>query len=336
MAAKTGVPYVARNGVWVPADGSASVDPASPSQIIVNAAPTGPATPSDGWQVVAADAFSSKYPLSALWYPQRNNSTGGQPMSGFNSNEVQNFYTSQVSITSDGCVLTAVCQSATKSSSSYKSGVITSQINNGPATGFMWVPTVGQIMVHEAVVKMPAMNGSDLGWWGDYLSGSDKQEIDLFEQFNFGNNIDMSCCAWFGTSGGTSYNQTLEYYVNDVAGLDPMHDGKSHRWTVKLDGTNKTGAIYVDGNLITCRDPNNNFVKAQSTFTWPSTWISIGWEYVMFSYALRDVGSGTKPPYVVGQGDTAVIRSYACYLNGSADKSKSTQGGLIAPGTTVV
>ena len=350
MSVQVGYPYRAHNGVWVPNTG-ASLTPGSapvPSDARVSSRPTGPAAPADGWKVVMADGFNQANGLwTDVWYPNRYRTGGGHTYAptddvpGFNSNEVGVFNSSQVAVTGNGCELTAVCISNTKSTAAYRSGVINSDPNQGQRMGFQWKPALGQILVHESVIKIPALAGSDLGYWGDlYFGASGKQEIDLFEQFNWGNLGEMAIADWFGsTASGTAYGAGLEYYLKDNPGANICADGSTHRWTHKFDGINQTVSIYLDGVLMPhLEDPHNGFVVGSGTYSWPANWNSTGWENLMYSYGLRDVtpaSGASPPPYVVGTTDKTIVRSYVCYLNGTANPSLSVTGGGIAPGTTV-
>lgn len=324
----------------------------------VNAAPTGPTAPSDGWKVVAADAFNNAYPLSNLWFPNRA-AYGGVPANGTDAPsfgapyEIEVFNSTQVSLGTDGCELTAVCIAAKGSTSAYRSGAISSRIdwNNGATltnlppgyAGLQWKPLAGQIIVLESVMTLPTIGGADTGYWtatDASSSGGVYQEIDYFEQHNYNTAVrgyygSITINAWFSPLSGSTYDVGLALWTDDnTPHLAPFNDGLEHRWTHVYDGNAKTVSIYIDGKLFTAENPQNGFAKQTSTFAWPSNFADQWW-YILYSFGLRDTGSGLEPPYVLGQGDVCRIRSFAMYVNGSANISQSIQAGGIAPGTTV-
>lgn len=351
MSALTGVPYKAHGGQWT-SKGHTSVSPRTP--YTVPAAPSGVATPSDDWQTAFADAFNPADTLTDRWYLNRAGYTANQDAPGFNTNEVACFNSSQVSVAAGtGLVLTAQCISNTQKFSnpsppgSYRSGCVTTD-SSKVTNGFGWKPTVGSIVAIEAVIKMPKLAGSDLGWWTDAFfnltagGSGGKQEIDLFEQFNFsagGGGGEISVGAWFGTGlDGATFGAGREYYPKDNSGVDIAHDASLHRWTHVFDGNAQTVSIYLDGVLMPHLEDNyHGFTVGPGTFAWPTDWNPSAWELLMLSYALRDTnaGAGYSPPYVVGTSDTAVMKSVAVYVNGSATLSNVVQHPQIAPGTTV-
>lgn len=316
-------------------------DPPPPADVTIAAAPSGPAAPADGWKVVAADGFNPAYPLSSLWYPNRYEGTGDLP--GFNANEVEVFNPSQVAVTENGCELTAVCIDAAKSTASYRSGAITTaSINGGGASpGLLFKPTPGQVIALEAIIRLPTIGGADMGYWS---SNGSYEEIDYFEQQNWAGSQQgaqypaMNVISWFGTNAGVAFSSELNLFQwdNTAPFTSPANDGKRHRWTVVFDGNAKTMSCYLDGQPFIAENPNSNYARVSSVgLPWPTTAL-MEWQFVLLSFALRDAGNaGAVPPYVLGEGDSCVIESFAAYVNGDADTSASIQGGLIAPGTTV-
>lgn len=330
----------------------------------VNAEPTGPSVPTAGWEVVAADAFNPNYSLSNLWYPTRGNSYWGNPwpanedMPGYNSNEVEVFNESQLSLNEEGVKLEAICFDGTKNytitgasaspgnvGGSYRSGAfISDNYYTGAATnGFNWKPTAGVVICFESVITLPTIGGADVGWWTSTGSGSTYEEIDYFEQQNWTSSSkgaqypSMAINNWFNIGNSWTGEQPgLFAWDNAAPWSDPVNDGKQHRWTTVFDGVNQVMSMYIDGVAFTLERPDENYAKVSSVgIPWPSA-APKQWQFILYSFGIRDTApaSGSlSPPYVVGQGDTCTIQSFAAYVNADATLSSCIKGGGIAAGT---
>lgn len=141
-----------------------------------------------GSQVVLADAFGAGSPAigsaASFWGPNRDPRSDPRP--GFNSNEVAEFFNSQVALGPGGLVLTAVPRAGLAAPYRYASGcAVSAPVNvaaggapGWPIKGFTWVPTAGVNTVFEFDLTIPAYTpGMDLGLWLSGYQGKGEEDI---------------------------------------------------------------------------------------------------------------------------------------------------------------
>ena len=199
--------------------------------VTINATPTGPPVPAGGWKPIFADAFANQgdyTKLSNMWIPNRKTSAAGDQQP-FNGNEIAWFNRDNVSITTEGCVLT----SQPGSGHPLRSACITS---NPSLPGFSWLPGTGGQWAFEAVLTCDTdTGGNDPGWWASGATWA--QEFDFFEYWGWGSKLTTYGSWLIGGHVVTQRKNTLPY----------THDGKQHRYTHLFDDTNRKIRVWVDG-----------------------------------------------------------------------------------------
>ncbi len=287
---------------------------------VVNSAPTGPAAPAGGWSVAFADGFGA--PLGTgpgqdnFWYPNRFCCNPGTDQSGFNSNELEVFNSSQVKVGGEGLELVdSYRPNAGGTGKNYVSGTVNSDLPGAPGyKPFTFTPGRGETWAFECVCRVPANTGEqDPGWWSSDRPWTD--ELDFFE--------------FWGWNLWAKYNMGISWIwktPNDV--VESEHDlGKEfdpaaafHRYTTVLSSTN-TIEEFIDG----VRQPwvgKNGVLGPVSS----PTSVPMG---LILSAALRGTGlnflSGSR---IFG------ARSIAVYED-AKHAGQNVTGGGVAPGTVV-
>jgi hypothetical protein len=289
--------------------------PPPPSGAKVSAAPSGPATPSGGWQVAFADAFGAPLGSGAgqddFWYTNRFNPTTGDQKGG-NANELQVFNPSQVRIGPLGLELIAEHIGPKQ----YRSGeIMTANTQTNPK--FRWQAGKGQTICFEFVVKMPPAEGNaDPGMWSADFHW--ESELDMPELFGWNTHPGQKYVGgvnWFAGSAGRS-----DEYDHDFGAENDLV-GQFNRYTTCLYPTN-TFSMWMNG-------ANSEWigikgVSAPANPNFPAEGMGL-----IIQYALREYEgtftSGTRTMYV---------RSAAVYIDKPHEGVGITAGG-IAPGTTL-
>jgi hypothetical protein len=222
--------------------------PQETGKAVVSATPTGPATPAGGWSVAYADAFGApigKGPgQDNTWFP--NNCTLTTNCKGFNTDEMEVFNPSAVSVTPEGLRLTCTYTAAAQQPGEkhYVCGTLRGEGGSGPAgySYFTWSPGKGQTLVFQAVAKLPPNTGeADPGWWTNGPPWSDT-EVDFFEgggaspDHTTGWKTDWLYTAWFAAphpvanKWGFAEDPSLAY----------------HTYTFEITPQN-TYSVWIDG-----------------------------------------------------------------------------------------
>jgi hypothetical protein len=331
----------------------------------ISPSPAGPSAPSGGWSVAYGDAYNEQICGSQgtavggpgcdnTLYPNRNARTCGD-LPGYNSDEMEQFNCSQVSVASNGldlaCTYTdGLTTPQGDAPSHYLCGTVQGQDTQVP-TGdkfFTWKPGQGQEWAVQAVVQFPPNTGeADPGWWSSDWAWS--EEIDFIEGFGLQAGKDGTWCN-NTISGGTSgfIGTTMPTWIYNTStggmlqaessicrdlGFDPASG--FHTYTTVFY-PNNTFSEYVDGKL----DDWSFVPEGGSSYTnggslaGPPSSLSNATMGLILSYGLRDDNTGDPDPYFPSGTRNMYVRSVAVYENASANGANEWNGGL-APGTTV-
>jgi hypothetical protein len=315
------------------AGGSASasaVVTATASGVSVGANPLGPATPTGGWSVEYADAFGSpsKYNGGAdntYWPDSWIGDTGNENPSN-PSSEMDYYNPSKVAVDSQGLRLD--CSYTGASTFPYTCGEINIGLggNNHPTTYpgyqfFSYQPGQGDTWALQITTQFPPTTGeADPGFWSSDATW--KWEWDMFEGWGYWNNASNWCGdgitdpTWI--SSGSIQKQVWSNPCSTY-GFDPSQGVHTYT-TVMLP--NNSFEEYVDGKYI-------------HTLSGPVTGAQ-DMGGIWLQYSLRNVlWSGNNDTNFKSGTRSMHIRSVAVYENKSANHAHTSNGGLIAPGTTV-
>jgi hypothetical protein len=304
--------------------------------VTVPAGPSGPTSPSGGWDVVFADGFGlplingannrGRTDVDPAWVFLGN----GSDVNGFNNNELQKFNSSQISVASDGLRLTAAYSPNRGTSGggvcNYVSGAISST-TDALSDGFQFMPGGGDTWAFELVTKWAPQfdggitsGGNDEGWWasGGPPLGGWKDEIDFIEHWRWRGPPSISAAVWvYDTSGPHTISIPMD--MKQILGSDPA--GGFHRYTFNLLANN-TYRFYVDGELVGTKGPPPSLQRV--------------WMKLILSYALRNPTAPNPriiPNFQSGT-RTWTIQSFVVYKGkdtGDANVGHRT----IAPGTII-
>jgi hypothetical protein len=314
----------------VSASGTATADAPAPAEATatVPASPSGPTSPS-GWSLAYGDGFARPIGNAAgqdnTWWPNRGGSVSTACRPGDNSNELQVYSSSQVSVTGEGLDLTAKHEANTCGSGhDYLSGTVRS--TSTEASGYKlpkWKPTAGETFVFELYAKWPPSLGSgDPGWWSYDTPWT--AELDMFEGWGWPSNVPSGdyfagIPVWiYSTPSGSVRKES--YSVLKDFGFDPT--AAYHRYTTMLNGDGSLDE-YIDG-------AHKWHVNA------PAGEVHRPWMGLAIQYALRrpSAATYTTAPQFTSGSHSMSVRSAALYVDG-AHAGQNIQNGGVAPGTTV-
>jgi hypothetical protein len=327
----------------------------------IASAPDGPSAPAGGWSVEYGDAFNE--PLcgsqgtsassggcdNTLFPNGRSNGCGDVQAS--NSDEMEEYNCSQVSVDSSGLDLT--CNPA--SGLSTPSGYATSRYLCGAVTGtgsspsgykfFNWVPGQGQEWAVQITAEFPQNTGeADPGWWS--MDPKWSEEIDFFEGFGWSagkggswmtpgaganpGGIGMTDATWIYNTNSDSAISTYNNFAGDL-GFDPS--AGFHTYTTVFY-PNNTFSEYIDGRNVAWDyvSPGGAAYKQGSTLAGPPTSLSNATMGLLLSYGLRDDTDGDPDPYFTSGSRDFRIRSIGVYEDTAANGANTSNTGL-APGT---
>ena len=289
----------------------------------ISPAPAGPVAPSGGWSVVYGDAFNAPIGTASgddnTWYP--NNC---EPISanceGFNSNEMEDFSASQVSVDSEGLKLKCTYESTAQlpGDKHYLCGVAKGA--DEPPSGyrpFKWAETnQGQTLVFQVVAKLPpTTDEADPGWWSDGFP-YEGTEFDFFEAGGWGSDYSSGWktsalyTAWFAPPHPEAVMRGFPFEPNE----------SFHTYTTEIF-PNDTYSEYIDGKL-----------QPWATDVGPASPDTSADLHLILSYALRECGE-CHTGFTSGS-RTFDIRSVAVYEDTPHAGDGITDGGL-APGTSI-
>jgi lysozyme len=320
ISASTTAPAIV-NVAYAPAEASATI-PASP---------LGP-TSSSGFSLAYGDAFGAPIGNAAgqdnTWWPNRGGSVSTACRPGDASNELEVYSSSQVSVTSEGLVLTAKHEAnACGSGKDYVSGTVRS--TSTEASGYRlpkWKPTSGETFVFEIDAKWPPSLGSgDPGWWS--YDPVWTAELDMFEGWGWPTSVpagdyQAGIPVWiWNTENCCEHSVRKETYsVLKDFGFDPT--AGYHRYTTTL---NADGSLdeYIDG-------------IHKWHVTAPAGEVHRPWMGLAIQYGLRrpSASTYTTAPQFTSGSQSMGIRYAALWVDG-AHAGQNIQNGGVAPGTTI-
>jgi hypothetical protein len=296
----------------------------------VNAAPTGPASPSGGWHVAFADGFGAPIGTEAgqdnFWYPNE----GGccHPFTtahGNNTDELEGYNASQVRVGNQGLELideyhpNAMPAEGSWPVRNYLSGAVQSYPQYTSIHPFTWEPGKGETWAFECVCKLPPyFNGLDTGWWSTDWPWTD--ELDFFESWTSGINDAISSEALLGFAWvyETEPRNTTETWTHLWRMFDPS--AAFHRYTTVIT-PNDSVEEYVDGVKLLSYGPPP-YLKTEPKMA------------LILSNALRSVAGANPDPQFISGTRTWDIRSIAVYED-AGHAGQNVTGGGVAPGTTL-
>jgi hypothetical protein len=301
---------------------TASIEPApTPLEAQVDPAPTGPPAPTGGWHIAFADAFGAKLGYGPgeddFWFLNKEEPANTY-QSGLNSNELQVFNSSADETGPEGLqLLETYTPDAGGTGKNYVGGLVTTAAHASGQRPFSWKSGGASTWAFECVCKWPYNTGeADPGWWSDATVHGQENEIDFFEGFGWGKTWHevKDWSAAMPTVVGI--NDHTVYGIEKAFGFDPT--AAFHRYTTTLtpNGPKTVIAQYVDGRFRGGYEVE--YPANRKTFT-----------HLVLSYALREFSENFK------SGTRAFdIRSVAVYQD-AAHAGEETEGGGIAPGTTI-
>lgn len=288
---------------------------------MVNAAPTGPPTPSGGWHVAFADGFGAKLGYQSgeddFWFLNKQEPADTY-QSGLNSNELQVFNSNAVKTGSEGLqLLETYTPNAGGTGKNYVGGIVNTADHAAGQRPFSWQSGGASTWAFECVAKWPHNTGeADPGWWSDNTVNGVENEIDFFEGFGWGS-VFRSGGGWGATM--PTVVGLYEYGVFGIEktlGFDPTTGYHRYTTTLTPNGSKTIITEYIDGTRgwsFEIEYPAN-----RKTLT-----------HLVLSYALREYPENFK------EGTRSFdIRSVAVYQD-NTHAGKETEGGGIAPGTTI-
>ncbi len=294
----------------------------------VNATPTGPGAPAGGWHVAFADGFGAQLGTGPgqdnFWFANRGccNDNPAKDFNGDNTNELESYNSSQVSVNSNGLALTdTYAPNREPAEGSYPvRNYVSGTVRTMPVAGyqpFTWKPGGGETWAFECVCKMPPyFQGLDVGWWTTDKVWSD--EVDFFESWtesqpNAGEALLGS--AWIYE---TQPLHSVESWTSLWRRFDPA--AAFHRYTTVIT-SNDTIEQYIDGVHVYSYGPPSHLAAEPQMF-------------LILSNAIRS-DNGSNPDAQFTSGSRAFqIRSIAVYEDGN-HAGQGVTGGGVAPGTTV-
>jgi F5/8 type C domain/Fibronectin type III domain len=297
----------------------------------VSANPSGPAVPSGGWTAEYADAFgaTSKYnggTDNTYWPDSWIGDTGND--AGANSNEMEVYNPSKVTVDSNGLNLACTYTPGVASGKNYTCGEINIGIggNSKPLTEpgykfFSYRPGAGQEWAVQYTAELPQTTGEeDPAVWSTDVAWS--WEWDMPEFWGW-----WSAGGWCSNAAGMSWftNGSIQHQWWDYPcakwGFDPSTG--YHTYTMVML-TNNTIQWYVDGKLITSHSNGSTSGTVTAAAHSGGVWIQHALRNILNNGA--NFKSGSRSFHV---------RSLVVYENTSAGNANTTNAPLIAPGTRV-
>ena len=296
---------------------------------VVNATPTGPGAPAGGWHVAFADGFGAKLGTESgednFWFPNRGccSDNPTKDFDGDNTNELEAYNSSQVSVNSNGLQLTDTYAPNREPAEgpypvrNYVSGTVRTM----PVAGyqpFTWKPGGGETWAFECVCKMPPyFQGLDVGWWTTDKAWSD--EVDFFE-------------SWTESEGSASEALLGSAWIYET---EPQHAVES--WTSLWRRFDPAAAFHRYTTVITPNDTIEQYIDGVHVYSYgpPSHLAAEPQMFLILTNAIRSDG-GSDPDSQFTSGSRAFqIRSIAVYEDGE-HAGQGVTGGGVAPGTTVL
>lgn len=342
------------------ADGteSASSSPSGAGPRAVSRTPNGPPTPAGGWSVAYADAFGA--PLgtrsgqdNTIWPSRINGDCTNNP--AFNSNEMEVFNCSQVSVNPAGLRLTCQYVPRIASGRNYSCGAITTggaHPSRSLASGyrlFRFMPGRGPEWAIQIIAKFPPNTGeADPGWW--MADPTWTWELDMFEGFGPSAGSGGTWChpasgsAWVGITDptwifdtSTRSNIAAEEMLCRNAQPSPFDPSAGYHTYTTLIYPNGRASEYIDGRVqVWDSVPHGGAAYVNNgTIIGPPPVLPRTYGGLILSYALRDTATGNPDPHFVSGARSMSVRSIAVYENTRAAGVDSVNPGLIAPGTAL-
>jgi hypothetical protein len=323
-------------------------------------APLGPSAPAGGWSLEYGDAFGDPIcgapdavgrACDNTLFPNRN-AGGCSPTPGYNSDEMEQFACSQVSVGPDGLALSCTPSLALRTPAghvpaTFLCGAVQGQDTSVPRgfRFFRWTPGRGQEWAIQLVAQLPPNTGeADPAWWSS--DWADTEEIDFLEGFGLQAGRGGGWCSVGAEPNANGYiGITLPTWIYDTAsgasvqaenslcsqmGFDPS--AGLHTYTTVFF-PNRTFAEYVDGKPDAWSYLSDG--AAGQTVAGPPPSISDATMGLILSYGLRADATGDPDLYFLGGTRSFLIRSVAVYENATADGAYAYNVGL-APGTSLI
>jgi hypothetical protein len=322
----------------------------------VSRTPNGPATPRAGWSVAYADAFSA--PLgtgpgqdNTVW-PSRFNGNCSNNRA-FNSNEMEVFNCSQVTIDPHGLELTCAYAPNIVSGKNYNCGAINTGGKNAaahPTPGyrlFQFMPGHGREWAIQIIAKFPPNTGeADPGWW--LTDPRWTWELDMFEGFGASAGSGGSWChaaggnGWIGVTDPTwIYNTETRASIgaNQMFCRDaqpsPFDPSAGYHTYTTVIHANNTISEYIDGHIqVWDYVPNGGSAYVNDgTVIGPPGALPQTYGGLIVSYSLRDIATGNPDPHFLSGARSFSVRSIAVYASATGGAADAVNAGLVAPGT---
>jgi hypothetical protein len=304
--------------------------PSSAAAVVnVNATPTGPGAPAGGWHVAFADGFGAQLGTGPgqdnFWFANRGccNDNPAKDFDGDNTNELEAYNSSQVSVNSNGLQLTdTYAPSREPAEGSYPvRNYVSGTVRTMPVAGyqpFTWKPGGGETWAFECVCKMPPyFQGLDVGWWTTDKAWSD--EVDFFE-------------SWTESEPKASEALLGSAWIYET---QPLHSVES--WTSLWRRFDPSAAFHRYTTVITPNDTIEQYIDGVHVYSYgpPSHLAAEPQMFLILTNAIRSDG-GSDPDAQFTSGSRAFqIRSIAVYEDGN-HAGQGVTGGGVAPGTTVL
>jgi hypothetical protein len=300
----------------------------SSAAAVVNATPTGPGAPAGGWHVAFADGFGAKLGTEPgqdnFWFANRGccSDNPAKDFDGDNTNELEAYNSSQVSVNSNGLQLTdAYAPNREPAEGPYPvRNYVSGTVRTMPVAGyqpFTWKPGGGETWAFECVCKMPPyFQGLDVGWWTTDKAWSD--EVDFFE-------------SWTESQPNASEALLGSAWIYET---QPLHSVES--WTSLWRRFDPSAAFHRYTTVITPNDTIEQYIDGVHVYSYgpPSHLAAEPQMFLILSNAIRS-DNGSDPDAQFTSGSRAFqIRSIAVYEDGN-HAGKGVTGGGVAPGTTV-
>ena len=300
----------------------------SSTSAVVDPTPTGPTVPAGGWHVAFADGFGAPIGTGPgqddFWYPNRGccNVDPTKDFNGDNTDELEAYNSSQVSVNSNGLQLTdTYAPNRDPAEGSYPvRNYVSGTVRTFPASGyrpFAWKPGGGETWAFECVCKLPTyFQGLDVGWWSTDKAWSD--EVDFFESWTEGQPNASEALLGSAWIYETSPLHAVESWTSLWRRFDPS--AAFHRYTTVIT-PNDTVEQYIDGVHVYSYGPPPH-LAAEPEMS------------LILSNAIRsDNGSDPDSQFTSGS-RTFDIRSIAVYEDGD-HAGQGVTGGGVATGTTI-
>ena len=324
----------------------------------VSRTPSGPPTPKGGWSVEYADAFGAPLGTGAdhdntIWPSRINGKCINNP--GFNSDEMEVFNCSQVTVDPNGLQLACVYAPHIVSTKNYSCGAINTRSLHPFATAragyrlFQFMPGHGSEWAIQISAKFPPNTGeADPGWW--VTDPRWTWEIDMFEGFGASAGSGGTWChpvsgnTWIGVTDPTWIYRTeprssirAEQMLCRDAQPSPFDPSAGYHTYTTVIYPNNTLSEYIDGHIQAwdyVPAGGNSHVRG-GTVIGPPGASPATYGGLIISYALRDTVTGNPDPYFTSGARSMSVRSIAVYESATARGAGTVNGGLIAPGTSL-